>query len=80
MKKLLLIPLVTLALAACEDPKSAEAIAKAEAHVGSTYKEICIDGVTYLYRYGAKRESITVKFNTDSKVVTCTKKGTFNDS
>ena len=47
--------------------------------VYESYKDVCIDNVVYLYKQGVKRESITVKFDTDSKVIVCTENYTKPD-
>lgn len=76
MKKIAIIPMIAVAVlvSACGEstPEQKEEHRQAvEDRANRVYKEICIDGVTYLYRGSGKRESITAKFGTDSKVVLC---------
>lgn len=76
MKKFAIIPMIAVAVlvSACGEPtpeQKEESRQAFEDRANRLYKDICIDGVTYLYRHSGKRESITVKFGTDSKVVLC---------
>lgn len=67
MRKILLVTAAALMLTACDDPDQV-----GTANSGNvSLKEICIDGVVYLYRSVPYKRYMSVKFNPDSTVVTC---------
>ena len=65
MKKLLIIPMIALAITACEPHGTTKS-------GGYEFKDICVDGVVYISRHmGFKSGVMSVKFGTDSKVILC---------
>lgn len=67
MKTILTVALMAVALAGCSKGEEVGAAVSD----GVVYKEICIDNVVYLVRKAGNSGYMSVKFNTDSTVVTC---------
>lgn len=70
MKKLFILAVIPL-LFAIQGCKGSNGVSESDNFTSEDFHEVCLDGVIYLMRQAGNKAYMSVKFNKDSKVVTC---------